>query len=190
MLSREEVRQKFVEWGIENPTNEQVADYLAQISKEIKSSEDRALKFRDEAQKVKELTKELDDLKSANLTDIERANKATEDALKEVESLKKTVKAMELSKSLAEINIVGDDASQLVNEDGSLNVSKLGEILKARETSAVSAFQDKILDETPSPQGGKPAEDEGDPLVKDVVQRFSAEAKATAKAADIVNSYK
>ena len=109
--------------------------------------------------------------------------------MKQIAELQKTVKAMELSKSLAEIGIVGDDASQLVNEDGSLNTSKLGEILKTREESAVSAYQEKILDETPAPGGGQPPEDDKDAEVKEYAKAYASRVKANTEAKDIVNSY-
>ena len=76
MLKREEVKQKLVEWGIENPTDEQISDYLATISKETKSAEDRANRYKGDADKVKDLEKQIEELNSANLTDIEKANKA------------------------------------------------------------------------------------------------------------------
>lgn len=188
MLKREEVKEKLKSWGIEDPTDEQVNDYLAQISKEIKSAEDKASRYKEDSLRVKELTKELDDLKSANLTDLEKANKATEQAMAKVAELEKTVRSMELTKSLAEIGIIGDDASQLVNEDGSLNTSKLGEILKAREEGAVSTYKEKILDETPSPSGGN-AKDEEDTQVKEFAKSYADRAKALTESQKIVENY-
>lgn len=189
MLSRDEVRKKFTEWGIENPTEEQVSDYLAQIGKEVKSSEEKAQKYKDDALRVKELQKQLDDINTANLSEVEKANKATEDAMKEIDSLRKTVKQMELTKSLAEIGIVGDDATGLVGEDGSLNTEKLGSILAAREKSAVAAFQKKALDNTPTPSGSK-EESEPDKPYKDIVDRVTASKKAETEAVNIIDSYK
>ena len=51
-MKREEVKQKLISWGIEEPTEEQISDYLAQINKETKSAEDRALHFKAEADRV------------------------------------------------------------------------------------------------------------------------------------------
>lgn len=186
-MTRDEAKQKLIGYGVAEPTEDMISDYLATINKETKSAEDRANRYKADSDKVKALTQELDELKSANLSDVELAHKATEDALKQVAELQKTVKAMELSKSLAEIGIVGDDATQLVNEDGSLNTTKLGEILKNRETNAVDAYQKKILDETPSPYGGKPEEDNP---VNDIAKGFADRNKAQNDALDIINSYK
>lgn len=186
-MKREEVKAKLISWGVEEPTDEQISDYLAQINKETKSAEDRANRYKADADKVKELTEQLDALNSANMTELEKANKATEDALAKVASLEKTVKSMELTKSLAEIGIVGDDAIQLVNEDGSLNTSKLGEILKGREESAVSAYKEKAIDETPSPNGGNPPEE--DKAVNEFAKSYVERVKNETASQEIVNQY-
>lgn len=186
-MTREEAKQFLIDSGVAEPTDEAVSNLLNTIQKQTKAAEDKASRYKEDSLRVKELTKELDELKSANLTDLEKANKATEQAMERVAELEKTVKTMELSKSLAEIGIIGDDASQLVNEDGSLNTSKLGEILKAREEGAVSSYKEKILDETPSPSGGK-GDDEVKPEVayaKEYVARNSAN-----NAQSIIDSYK
>ena len=194
MLKREEVKQKLVEWGIENPTDEQISDYLATISKETKSAEDRANRYKGDADKVKDLEKQIEELNSANLTDIEKANKATEDAMNKVADLEKTVKKMEQLKALADVGIVGEDAEGLFGEDGSLNIEKLGQIIGAREKTAVDVYKKQALDDTPAPDGKKGSEgeddDKGDPLTKDIVDRAVASKKAETEAVSIIDSYK
>lgn len=187
-MSRSEVKELLKSWGIEEPTDEQVSSYLNTISKEVKSAEDKAMKYKAQADKAVDLEKRLDELNSANLSEVEKANKATEDAMKEIDTLRKTVKQMELSKSLAEIGIVGDDATSLVGEDGSLNTEKLGEILSAREKNAVDVYKKQALDSTPSPDGKK--DEEPDKPYKDIVDRVSASKKVEADAVNIIDSYK
>ena len=193
MLKREEVKQKLVEWGIENPTDEQISDYLATISKETKSAEDRANKFKADSDRVRDLEKQIEELNSANLTDIEKANKATEDAMNKVADLEKTVKKMEQLKALADIGIVGEDADGLVGEDGVLNIEKLGQIIGAKEKAAVDVYKKQALDGTPAPDDkGNPddGDDKGNPLTKDMVDRVAASKKAETEAVNIIDSYK
>lgn len=194
MLKREEVKQKLVEWGIENPTDEQISDYLATISKETKSAEDRAARFKAESDKVKDLEKQINELNNAKLTDEERSAKAVEEANQRVLELETTVKTMQLQKGLAEIGIVGEDATALVDEDGSLNIEKLGQIIGAREKAAVDVYKKEALDGTPAPDGKKGSEgeddDKGDPLTKDIVDRAVASKKAETEAVSIIDSYK
>ena len=186
-MTREQARENLVALGVAEPTDEAITTYLNTLQNATKSAEDRANKYKADADRVKDMQKQLDELNSANLTEVEKANKATEEALAKVATLEKTVKTMELSKSLAEIGIVGDDATQLVGEDGSLNTAKLGEILSAREKNAVATYQKQALDSTPSPSGGK--DDEPDKPYKEIVESVVASHKAKSGAADIVNAY-
>lgn len=187
MLSRDAVRQKFVSWGIENPTDEQVNDYLAQISKEIKGSEEKAEHFKNEASRVKELTKELDELKGQNMTEVEKLQKELEDATKRLSLSEQTVKSMQMKAALAEIGITGEDSEGLF-DNGELNTAKLGEIITSREKNAVAAYQKEALNATPSPQGSGKEEPEDKPDVA-----YAKEYVAKAKGNDtqsIIDSYK
>lgn len=186
-MNREEARQFLINSGVAEPTDEAVSNLLNTIQKSVKSAEDKALKYKAEADRVKDLENELKTINEANLSDIEKANKATEEAMKEVESLRQTVKQMTLSKSLAEIGIVGDDAEGLFT-DGELNTVKLGEILSSREKNAVAAYQKESLNSTPSPQGGQ-GEPEESPDVK-YAKEYVAKAKGNTDPQAIINQYK
>lgn len=194
MMKREEVRELMKSWGIEEPTDEQITDYLNRMQKEVKSAEDRANKFKADSDRVHDLEKQIEELNSANLTDIEKANKATEDAMNKVAVLEKTVKQMKQLKALADVGIVGEDAEGLISEDGNLNVEKLGQIIGAREKAAVDVYKKQALDDTPAPDGKKGSEgeddDKGDPLTKDIVDRAVASKKAETEAVSIIDSYK
>lgn len=192
MMTREAIRQQLIGMGVEEPSEEAITNFLNAASKEVRNAEEKANKYKADSERVKELEKQLDTLNSQNLSDVEKANKATEDALKQVDALQKTVMQMQRAKELAEIGIVGEQAEGMFNEDGSLNVAKLGEIIKGREKSAVATFEKEALLQTPNPEGGKPdgKEDEGDPIVKDAVKRITAENKAKVDAVKIIDSYK
>lgn len=191
-MSREEVKALFNSWGIENPTDEQVSDYLNKIQQATKSAEDKATRYKAEADKVRDLQKQLDEINNEKLTDAEKSQKAIEDANKRVMELEATVTSMKLQKELAEIGITGEQAEGLFNDDGSLNVAKMGEIITGREKTAVANFEKEALLKTPNPEGGKPEgkEDEGDPIVNDAVKRITAENKANVEAVKIIDSYK
>lgn len=192
MWTRETVRQHLIDLGVSEPSEDAITNFLNVASKEIKNAKDEADRNKASAARVKELEEQLDTLNSQNMTEVEKANKATEDALKQVSALKKTVMQMQRAKELAEIGIVGDEAEAMFNEDGSLNVSKLGEIITGREKTAVANFEKDALLKTPNPEGGKPDndDDKGDPIVNDVVKSVAESVKAKTEAASIVDSYK
>ena len=191
MMKREEVKELLKSWGIEEPTEEQVTDYLNRMQTEVKKAEDTAKKYKADADKVKDLEKQIEEMNSASMTDLEKANKATEDALHEVDALKKTVSQMQLAKSLAEIGIIGEDAEGLFGEDGQLNTEKLGKIIESREKAAVATYQKDALDNTPAPDSKKGDEGgEDDKPFKDIVDRVAATKKAETEAVSIIDSYK
>jgi len=192
MMNRAEAKQFLISCGIEEPTEEQVTNYLNSVQTEVKKAEDTAKKYKADADRVKDLEKQLEEINAANMTDLEKANKATQDALNQVEEMRKTVTQMQLEKSLAEIGIIGEDASSLFGEDGTLNTEKLGKIIESREKAAVATYQEKALDSTPAPDGKKGNEDGGedDPPYKDIVDRVAASKKAETEAVSIIDSYK
>lgn len=191
-MKREEVKELMKSWGIEEPTDEQISDYLNRMQKEVKAAEDKATRYKADADRVKDLESQIEELSNANLTDLEKANKATEDALNQVANLQKTVTQMQLMKSLAEIGIVGEDADGLISEDGSLNTEQLGKIIESREKAAVATYQKQTLDSTPAPDGKKSEdeEEEEEKPYKDIVDRVAASKKAETEAVNIIDSYK
>lgn len=187
-MSREEAKQFLINSGVAEPTDEAISNLLNTIHSSVKTAEDKALKYKAEADKVRDLEAKLDAINNEKLTDAEKSAKAVEDANKKVAELEKTVSSMKLLNSLAEIGIVGDDATSLFSEDGSLNTEKLGEILTAREKNAVDVYKKQALDSTPSPDGKK--DEEPDKPYKDIVERVSASKKVEAEAVNIIDSYK
>ena len=189
-MKREEVKELMKSWGIEEPTDEQISDYLNRMQKEVKAAEDKATRYKADADRVKDLESQIEELSNAKLTDLEKANKATEDALNQVANLQKTVTQMQLMKSLAEIGIVGEDADGLISEDGSLNTEQLGKIIESREKAAVATYQKQTLDSTPAPDGKKSEDEEKEKPYKDIVDRVAASKKAETEAVNIIDSYK
>lgn len=187
-MSREQAKENLIALGVAEPTDEAITNYLNTLQSATKNAEDRANRYKADSDRVKTLEKQIEEMNNEKLTDIEKANKATEDALKEIATLKQTVKSMELTKSLAEIGIVGDDAVGLVGEDGSLNTEILGKIISNREKVAVDSYKKQALDSTPAPDSVKTEEE--DPPYKDIVDRVSASRKAESEAVNIIDSYK
>ena len=73
---------------------------------------------------------------------------------------------MEMKAQLAEKGIVGEDADNLIDADGKLDIETLGKIISEREKASASAKEKELLDRTPSPKGnGKDgADDDAKPL--------------------------
>lgn len=152
-MTRQQAKVNLIAIGIAEPTEQQISDYLNQVNGETKNANDRADKYKQEADKTAELQKQLDDLNSQNLTDIEKANKATEQANEQVAKLQKDIARMEQKNKLAEMGIVGEQADKLIGENG-LDFAVLGQILSDRETAAANAKLQEIANNSTNPGGG------------------------------------
>lgn len=171
-MTRETARQNLVTIGVAEPTDEQITNYLNQVNGETIRERNRADKYKADADKVTDLQKQLDDLNSQNLSEVERANKERDAALDSVASVKKELATMRMMTSLAEKGIVGDDAKNLIKDDGSLDVEILGKILSERETSAAAAKEKELLDKTPNPDGSAGKADDGKTDAERLVEKI------------------
>ena len=178
-MTREQAKQNLISIGFEEPTEEQVTKYLNQVNGETKTERERADGYKKEAEKVAdlqnrastkqtelqntiaELQSQLDEINSQNLSDVEKANKATADAekatqaaLDKVADLEKQISRMNTLKSLADKGITGEDAENLIDENGVVNFETLGKIISEREAAAATAKEQEIAKASTNPGGG------------------------------------
>lgn len=177
-MTREQAKQNLISIGFEEPTEEQVTKYLNQVNGETKTERERADGYKKEAEKVAdlqnrastkqtelqntiaELQSQLDEINSQNLSDVEKANKATADAekatqaaLDKVADLEKQISRMNTLKSLADKGITGEDAENLIDENGVVNFETLGKIISEREAAAATAKEQEIAKASTNPGG-------------------------------------
>ena len=152
-MNRDEAKKALIGLGIPEPDETQVTNFLNQINGATKTERDRAEKYRSEADKVVELQKQLDEINSKGLSDVERANKATEDALKKVAELEKNIKTMQTQKQLAELGIIGEAAEKLFDADGNVDFSVFGQILSDTKKNAATAKEKELAGNAGNPGG-------------------------------------
>jgi len=189
-MTRLQAKDFLISLGIEEPTDEAISNYLNNVNGEIRKEKDRADQYKKDSEKVAELQKQLDELNSANLSDIEKANKATEDANNMIATLQKQIATMNTKNSLLANGIKDDEADKIIESmnSGSFDASILGAIIADRTKSAVADFEKKALERTPNPSGS-----EGEPEVKTEMDKAVEIAKGAisseGKSADIINAY-
>lgn len=189
-MTREQAKQNLVALGIEEPTSEQVDSYLNALHGEVQKEKNLAEKYKTDALKVAELQAKLDEINNANLTELEKANKATETANAQILELQAQIAKINLQKSLAEIGITGESAEKLFDADGKLDTSVLGQIITDRETKAISAKEQELLKGTPNPSGGNKDNDGKTPESELIASVAQSLANASNNASDaIVNAY-
>lgn len=189
-MTRETAKSLLVTLGIETPTDEQITNYLNQVNKEVKTEKDRADKYKSEADKVAELQKQLDDLNNKGLSEVELANKATEQANAKIAELEKSLKTMTVQNKLSALGITGEDATKFFDENGELNFDTLGQILTNREKAAAIAKEKELAGNAGNPGGSN---SNGEPEKTADIQFAESYGKRTAESnkstADALASY-
>lgn len=161
-MNREQATANLKSIGIEEPTQEQVTNYLNQVNGETKREKDRADKYKADAELTAQLQAKIDEINNANLSELEKANLQTETANKKIAELEKDIKIMNLKTSLAENGIVGEDADNIVNglSAGTLDANALGSLISKKVELAVAEKEKEFLLNTPNPNGGTGNPDE------------------------------
>lgn len=161
-MNREQATANLKLIGIEEPTQEQITNYLNQVNGETKREKDRADKYKADAELTAQLQAKIDEINNANLSELEKANLQTETANKKIAELEKDIKIMNLKTSLAENGIVGEDADNIVSglSAGTLDANALGSLISKKVELAVAEKEKEFLLNTPNPNGGTGNPDE------------------------------
>ncbi|MBR6476802.1 MAG: hypothetical protein IKS98_15345 [Lachnospiraceae bacterium] len=185
-MTREQAKANLVACGIEEPTEEQITNYLNQVNSAVKSEKDRADKYKTEADKAAALQKKLEDLNNQGLSEVEKANKATETANARIAELEKSLKNMTIQNKLSALGITGEDAIKFFDENGELNFDILGQILSTREKNAAAAKEAELAGNAGNPGGnGRNGENSDE---KTEAERFATNyAKNTAENNKVAN---
>lgn len=165
-MTREDVLKLFPE-----STDEQITNLLNQNNSEVAREKGKADKYKTDAQKAADLQKQIDDLNSQNLSDIEKATQDLEKANARIAELER-LDAIRTQRSLAmeKFNVTGEQAKQIVKDDGSLDYDILGQIISDKEKAAVAQKEKDDLNNTKNPDGsnGKSSKDDKPEDVKNV----------------------
>jgi len=186
-MTREQAKATLISCGVAEPTDEQITNYLNTVNGEIKKEKDRADRYKADADKAAELQQKLDEIANQNLSEVEKANKSTEEALRQNAELQKRLDRMEQMNKLAEKGIIGEQAEKLIDGDGKLDFEVLGQIISDRENAAKVAKEQEIANNQGNPGGGQP--DPKDATPEDVKNAESITFGAAPKDAQAAFDY-
>lgn len=198
-MTRAECKQKLIDLGIAEPTEENITTYLDSITDETKKEKDRADKLKEQADKSTELQKQLDEINEKGLSETEKANKALEEANKKITELTSNTLKSEAKAILSKAGLEDADVDILIPgmvaglekvEDVQARANAyVGAIGKVRE-NAIKEKEKKDLDGTGTP-GGNPGGDdkktEAAKYAEDLVKTNSSESKGSDA---IIGNYK
>lgn len=190
-MTRKEAEQNLIGFGIAEPTDEQITNYLNQIGAETKSYKDKLASVGGKDDRIAELEKELEKLNKQNMTELELERAEKDKALSSVANLEKQIEQMITKTELAKLGITGEVADTLVSGNGKLDFATLGQIISDREKNAVSEYEKKALENTPNPSGSKGKEEPQKTQAEQIAETLGKVASATSKTSEsIIDSYK
>lgn len=179
-MTREQVIKLFPD-----ATDDQITALLNQNNSEVAREKEKASGYKEKASKADGLQKKIDELESGNLSEIEKANKALEEANKQIAVLQKNNAIRDQRESaMTNFKITAEQAKTVVKDDGSLDYSELGKIISEKETASAQAKEQEIAKNAAVPNGGpaggnkeKTADVENAELISFGNQAASAEAQ-------------
>ena len=190
-MTREQAKQNLIGFGIAEPNDEQITNYLNQIGAETKSYKDKLASVGGKDDRIAELEKELEKLNKQNMTELELERAEKDKALSSVANLEKQIEQMITKTELAKLGITGEVADTLVSGNGKLDFATLGQIISDREKNAVSEYEKKALENTPNPSGSKGKEEPQKTEAEKIAESLGKTASATSKDSEaIIASYK
>ena len=154
-MTREQAKQNLISIGVEEPTDEQITNYLNQVNGETQKEKEKAAEYKEKADKADEYKAKIDELEAGNLTEVEKANKALELANEQIAKMQKENSIRDLrEKSMTDFKITAEQAKTVVKDDGSFDTAALGKIMSEKETAAAQAKEQEIAGKQDIPGGG------------------------------------
>ena len=179
-MTREQAKQNLISIGVEEPTDEQITNYLNQVNGETQKEKDKAAEYKEKADKADEYKAKIDELEAGNMTELEKANKALELANDQIAKMQKENSIRDLrEKSMTDFKITAEQAKKVVKDDGSFDTAALGKIMSEKETAAAQAKEQEIAGKQDIPGGGSatgnPEESKGAEMAKKYNERYVIE---------------
>lgn len=169
-MTRAEAKSKLISFGVAEPTEEQITDFLNSIGAETKKEKDRADSLKAKADRADELQLQLDELNTQNLSEVEKATKALELANNKIAELeKKDAIREQRTKAIEQFKVTAEQANQIIKDDGSFDYEVLGKIISDKELASATAKEQEIAKGATNPGGGSGSND-----TKSVAERLVA----------------
>ena len=154
-MTRAEAKQLLISLGIAEPTEDQITNLLNPVNAETQKEKQRADALKVDADKAADLQAELDRINNEKLSDVEKANKALETANNRIAELERNQAiSAQRSSVMEKFNVTGEQAKQIVKDDGSFDTDVLGQIISDKEKAAATAKEQEIAKGATNPGGG------------------------------------
>lgn len=149
-MTREQILKLFPD-----ATDDQITNLLNQSNGELAKEKEKTKAYKADAEKAADLQKRIDELEAGNLSEVEKVNKALEEANKTIADLQKNNAIRDQREAaMTNFKITAEQAKAVVKDDGSLDYAELGKIMSEKETAAAQAKEKEIAGNQDNPNGG------------------------------------
>ena len=164
-MTRAEAKKMLISFGIEEPTDQQITNYLDSVSGEVQKEKLRADGLKEKADKADQLQKQLDEIEQQNMSELEREKKRAEAAEALAAERAVALTMAKVTSVFAEAGMVGDTykgaikafsamAEEEAIKEATAFVNGISESKKAALETEKSEWEAKKLQTTPNPGGG------------------------------------
>lgn len=199
-MTREQAKNNLISFGVENPAEEQITNYLNQINGEAQKERERADKLKEKADKADEYKSQLDALEQKNLSEVEKTQKENEKLQQQIAELqtntfkaeaKAILKGAKLEDTDIEALLPGMVAGLEKVEDVQARANAYASAMNKVRENAIKEHDKDVLDGTGTPGSAGGAGDEVKTEAEKFAETMVKENAADTKGADdIIGAYK
>ena len=183
-MTRAEAKKMLISFGIEEPTDQQITNYLDSVSGEVQKEKIRADGLKEKADKADELQKQLDEIEQQNMSELEKEKKRAEAAEALAAERAVALTMAKVTSVFAEAGMVGDTykgaikAFSAMSEEDALKeattfVNGISESRRTALEAAKSEWESEKLKNTPNPGGNTPPSNEDESAAAKYAKEYS-----------------
>lgn len=152
-MTREQAKKNLISFGIEEPNEEQITNYLNQVNGETQKEKDKAEKLKEKADQYDEAQRLLEEEKQKNMTAEEKLAEAERVANEKASEFAKKTNRLDAEKILLEAGLTSEDYEAFIdgivsedNEQTKTLATSLAGTFKAKNEAALQKAKQELLD--------------------------------------------
>lgn len=174
-MTKEQAKKNLISFGIEEPNEEQITNYLNQVNGETQKEKDKAEKLKEKADQYDEAQRLLEEEKQKNMTAEEKLVEAERLANEKASEFAKKANRLDAEKILLEAGLTSEDYESFIdgivsenNEQTKTLATSLAGTFKAKNEAALQKAKQELLDTGGAGDDGGTGGAGGDDKTEDV----------------------
>lgn len=152
-MTKEQAKKNLISFGIEEPTEEQITNYLNQVNGETQKEKDKAEKLKEKAEQYDEAQRLLEEERQKNMTAEEKLAEAERLANEKASEFAKKTNRLDAEKILLDAGLTSEDYEAfidgIISEDSEQTktlATSLAGTFKAKNEAALQKAKQELLD--------------------------------------------